>query len=266
MGNIIYNTKPTFKKYGWSREHPEINTVYKNYSNFNNFSQVDLRSKCPPIYNQGKLSSCISNVLIGAYEYDLIKQNKPRFIPSRLFIYYNERLIEHTTNSDSGSSLKNGINAISKYGIVAEDKWPYNINKFTKKPYESIYDIALKNKDIVYIKLKQDIDHIRQALDEKNVIAFGFSVYESFESDEVVQSGIMTLPKENDKFLGGHAVLAVGYNDSLNLIIVRNSWGTEWGDKGYFYMPYDYIINNELSSDFWIIDRLEKISFYPTLE
>lgn len=187
-------------------------------------------------------------------------------MPSRLFIYYNERLIEHTTNSDSGSSLKDGINSICKYGVIQENKWPYDINKFTKKPPDTLYDNAKKYSDITYIKLEQDIDHIRQALDEKNVIAFGFSVYESFESHEVSESGIMTLPKKDDKLLGGHAVLAIGYNDSLKLIIVRNSWGPEWGDNGYFYMPYDYITNKDLASDFWIIDRLENTSLYPKLE
>ena len=265
MGNIIY-TKSTFKKYGWIREHPDMNTIYKNYTNFNNFSQIDLRSECPPVYNQGNLGSCTANALAGAYEYDLLRQKKPVFTPSRLFIYYNERLLEHTTNSDSGASLKDGLNAITKYGVIQEDKWIYDINKFTKQPSKSLYETAKKYKDITYTKLKQDIDHIRQALDEKNVIAFGFSVYESFESNQVAESGIMTLPNKNDKLLGGHAVLAVGYNDSLNLIIVRNSWGTDWGDKGYFYMPYDYIINKDLASDFWIIDRLEKVSLYPKLE
>lgn len=254
------------KKYGWLRDHPDIRDKYKTFTDYSNFSQIDLREKCPPIYTQGKLGSCTANALAGAYEYDLMNENKDIFTPSRLFIYYNERVLEKTVNSDSGSMLKDGIKTISKQGVIPEKYWPYTITKFTDKPPANLYTMALNYKNIVYSRVEQTLDDIRQALHEGNVIVFGFNVYESFETDEVAQNGIMTMPEKNEKLLGGHAVLAVGYNDSLRFIIVRNSWGQSWGDKGYFYMPYDYIVNKDLASDFWIIENIRESQLYPNLD
>ena len=84
---------------------------------------------------------------------------------------------------------------------------------------------------------------------------FGFTVYESFESQEVAQTGVVPMPQQTEKVLGGHAVMAVGYDDAQQRIIVRNSWGTSWGQQGYFTMPYAYLTNHQLSSDFWTIQR-----------
>ena len=265
MGNASMKTTNP-KKYGWIRDHSDKRDKYKLFTEYSNFSQIDLREKCPDIYTQGKIGSCTANALAAAYEFDLMKQKKDVFIPSRLFIYYNERVLENTVESDSGAQIKDGIKTLSKQGVVPEEYWTYDISKFRIKPPNDVYTRALNYKNIIYSRVQQNLDDIREVLHRGTPISFGFTVYESFEHESITETGMMTMPRDNEKMLGGHAVLAVGYNDSLKVIILRNSWGDKWADKGYFYMPYDYIVNKDLASDFWVIERLESVKLYPTLE
>ena len=263
---ISYSKKTNFKKYGWIRDHSDLRDKTIEFNQYSIFSQIDLRDKFPTIYNQDKLGCCCANAIASVYEYNLNISEKKIFKPSRLFIYFNEREIENTIDSDSGSSIRNGIQAIKKFGIIPEKYWPYNINKFNLKPSNNIYSIASKNKSIKYSRVNQNIDDIRQVLENNIPIIFGFNVYESFENEETRSTGMMSLPNRNEKFLGGQIVVAVGYNDSLKIIIVRNSRGIKWGDKGYFYMPYEYITNSNLSGDFWVIENTFSNNLYPNLD
>lgn len=214
---------------------------------------VDLRNQCPPVYNQGALGSCTANGLAGAYEFDLKKQKKTDYMPSRLFIYYNERVLINTVNSDSGAYIRDGIKTMNKEGVCPESLWPYDISKFTVKPPKKDYDEAKKCQIKSYQRLINSLSQLKGCLAEGFPFVFGFTVYDSFMTNEVAKTGIMPMPKTGEHTRGGHAVMAVGYDDSKNAFIIRNSWGTNWGIKGYFYMPYAYISNPNLCDDFWTI-------------
>lgn len=213
---------------------------------------VDLRNQCPPVYDQGALGSCTANCLAGAYEYDLKKQKKPDYMPSRLFIYYNERVLINTVNSDSGAYIRDGIKTMNNQGVCPETDWPYDISKFTKKPTANCYKTASKCEIKSYQRLVNTLDQLKGCLAEGFPFVFGFTVYESFMTQEVAKTGIMPMPQQGEKTMGGHAIMAVGYDDSKGAFIIRNSWNTNWGIKGYFYMPYAYITGN-LCNDFWTI-------------
>ena len=258
MGNYFSSqnieTTVSHNKYGWKRDKPDYrdhkHIFYRTYYNNN----VDLRDKCPPVYNQGHLGSCTANAIAAAYEFDQMKQNEQfPFCPSRLFIYYNERSMEGHISTDSGAEIRDGMKSINTTGVCPEKYWPYDINKFTEKPSEDCYEIAQNHKTVKYKRLSQTIEQMQECLKQGYPFVFGFTVYSSFESPEVAETGIMTMPEEDDQVKGGHAVMAVGYDNNKKVFIIRNSWGVEWGDNGYFYMPYAYISNSNLASDFWTI-------------
>jgi C1A family cysteine protease len=219
---------------------------------------VDLRPQCSSVENQGALGSCTGNALAGALEFLERKDQVPFVDLSRLFIYYNERVIEHTTKSDAGAQLRDGIKTLAKQGVCTEKKWPYLISKFAVKPSAGCYTEALQHQITSYQRI-QTLDEMRAGLADGFPFVFGFTVYESFESQEVAKTGIVPMPAAGERVVGGHAVLAVGYDDSQKRFIVRNSWGKEWGMQGYFTMPYDYLANRSLSDDMWTIRRGEKM-------
>jgi C1A family cysteine protease len=215
---------------------------------------VDLRKKCAPVVDQGTLGSCTGNAIAGAVQFDRMKQKlKPEFAPSRLFIYYNERAMEGTVSSDSGAMIRDGIKSISKLGVCPEVDWPYVIAKFATKPPTACYASALKYKAVQYQRVARSLSQFKGCLASGYPFVFGFSVYESFESNEVAKTGVAPMPGHDEKLLGGHAVLAVGYDDAQQRIIVRNSWGTGWGQAGYFTLPYAYLTDANLSDDFWTV-------------
>jgi len=215
---------------------------------------VDLRSGCPPVYDQKKLGSCTANAIAGAVEFDLIKQHSKRvFIPSRLFLYYNERVIEGTVKVDKGAMVRDGIKSVARQGDCPENLWPYVIKKFAVKPPPRCYSAALKYKAVEYQRVERHLDQLRGCLASGYPFAFGFTAYESFEGSAVASTGHLAMPALGEKAVGGHAVLAIGYEDSQQWFIVRNSWGSDWGMKGYYTMPYQYLLDDGLSDDFWTI-------------
>jgi C1A family cysteine protease len=216
-------------------------------------SKTDLRAKCPPVYDQGQLGSCTANAIAAAVEFDLMKEKKNVFIPSRLFIYYNERVMEGTVDSDSGAQIRDGVKSVASKGDCPEKLWPYDINKFTEKPPQSCFKEGVKHKAVQYQRVIRDLNQMKGCMASGYPFVFGFSVYQSFESQQVAKSGHASMPAPGEKAVGGHAVVAVGYDDSQNWFIVRNSWGTGWGMKGYFTLPYAYLLNESLSDDFWTI-------------
>lgn len=227
---------------------------------------VDLRGKCSPVFDQGQIGSCTGNALAGGLEFLEIKEMKTTgkgadvFDPkkfqhiSRLFIYYNERELEGTTDHDAGAMLRDGVKSLVQWGACREATWKYGPSLVLKKPTAKAYTEASAHEISTYLRILT-LDQMRQCLAEGYPFAFGFSVYESFESPEVAKSGRMPMPKTTEKLLGGHAVLAVGYDDAKGMLIVRNSWGTAWGDRGYFYMPYDYVQSAKLAQDFWTLRK-----------
>ncbi|MDE1920892.1 MAG: C1 family peptidase [Candidatus Omnitrophica bacterium] len=213
-------------------------------------SRVDLRSEDSPIENQGRLGSCTANALAGNLQFLEEINGKSYKDLSRLFIYYNERSIEGTVGYDSGAMIRDGIKSLAKYGVCPESAWPYDISQFTRKPATACYKEALKRRIVSYHRLAT-LSEMLNCLADGFPFVFGFSVYESFESPKVAQTGIVPMPKRSEKVLGGHAVMAAGYDQKQKRFIVRNSWGTQWGQAGYFTMPYAYL--ETLADDFWTI-------------
>jgi C1A family cysteine protease len=245
------------RKYGWKPDIPDI----RDMSHDIEFSpsvehEIDMRGAMPPIYNQGPLGSCTANAIAGAIQYDEIKQSLQSDVPSRLFIYYNEREMEGSVQWDAGAQIRDGIKSINKVGYCDESLWPYDIDSFTVKPRVSCYEAASHHKAVVYKRVSHDLHQIKQILASGFPIVYGFTVYSSFETDDVELTGFVPMPEKDESVLGGHAILAVGYNDDIESVIFRNSWGTNWGDKGYGYMPYEYITNPNLARDFWTVERI----------
>jgi len=252
--------------YGWKPDLPDFRDLTYAASATTLASLpplVDLRAKCPPVYDQGQLGSCTGNAIAGGFEFELMKQNTVVFAPSRLFIYYNERVIEGTVATDSGAQVRDGLKTVHKQGVCPETLWPYNITEFAIKPYQSCYTDALTHLATSYHKVAQNLNQMKSSLADGYPFVIGFTAYASFESAQVAQTGIVNLPQPGESVVGGHAVLVVGYDDSQSRFIVRNSWGASWGIQGYFTMPYDYLLNPQLSSDFWTI-RL--VSAAPALQ
>lgn len=187
--------------------------------------KVDLRPHCPPVLDQGILGSCTAHAIANAHRFDQIKQKATRvLIPSRLFIYYNERTMEGSIDSDSGAQIRDGIKSIAKQGVCPESQWPYDIAKFARKPPARAYRDALQHQALSYQRVMQTLPQMKGCLAAGYPFVFGFSVYQSFEAELVAKTGKVPMPKSEERSLGGHAVLAVGYDDAKQAMIVMNSW------------------------------------------
>ena len=220
--------------------------------------RVDLRTLCPPVYDQGPLGSCTANAIAAAVQFDRIKQKLAEsFRPSRLFLYYNERVLEHTVDADSGAQLRDGIKSVAKQGDCPETEWPYVVARFRTRPPIRCYRHAVKHRAVVYQRLTPMAGQLKGCLASGYPFVFGFTVYESFESASVARSGHAAMPGPCERVLGGHAVMAVGYDDARQWFVVRNSWGAGWGLKGYFTLPYAYLTDRNLADDFWTIRVVE---------
>jgi len=209
------------------------------------------------------LGSCTANALAAAYHFTLHKQNVEDhadfkdFTPSRLFIYYNERYMEGSVDRDAGAMLRDGIKCMEKLGVCPETTWKYDDKNdfFKQQPDKKSYELASKCKVKGYAHVAQDLSQMKACINHGYPFVFGFTVLTSFS--KAAEAGVMVMPQQGDQVRGGHAVTAVGYDDTKEVFIVRNSWGDDWGDKGYFYMPYAYIKEEQLAHDFWAINWVE---------
>lgn len=211
-------------------------------------SIIDLRNNFSIVCDQGNIESCTASALCSIIEYD----NK-NFIGSRLFLFYNENNI---LNNDNGITIYDNINSLLTTGICTENLWPYNFNNVNIKPFSTCYIEGAKNKSFVISNILNDLSNMKKSLANNNPFIVGIAVYESFESIKVAKSGYVPMPYSNEKILGGHTVICVGYDDNKQVWIMRNSWGSNWGDKGYFYLPYLYLLDSKLSSDLWNIKKI----------
>lgn len=225
------------------------------------FSQ---RDKWPRIWDQGSLGSCTANASNAGLLFRLVNQgflsldqaNTDSGTPSRLQTYYNSRYLEGTTRWDAGASVRDSIKSVRAWGACSEQKgyWPYNIKNFTKCPPAKCYaEKSLVGWAVSYARVVgSDSLSIKQAVSANQPVVFGFTVYNSFF--DINSTGNMPMPnlsRENQQ--GGHAVVIVGWDDVKGAWEVRNSWGVNWGDDGYFWMPYEYTISGQYCSDFWAI-------------
>ncbi len=240
--------------YGWVPDVPDSRDLY--YSAIRVKAKlapaVDLRAGCSLVENQGRLGSCTANALAGNLEFLDKKADEVYEDVSRLFIYFNERALQGNTDADSGASLRNGIKTLAKAGACAEAIWPYDIAKFADKPSARCYTEAKKHKIVSYHRI-MNLDEMLACLSEGFPFVFGFAVYESLQTPQVAKTGKVSMPKKTERMLGGHAVMAVGYNQKDKRFLVRNSWGEGWGMGGYFTMPFAYL--QTLAADFWTIRK-----------
>ncbi|HLJ99372.1 MAG TPA: C1 family peptidase [Streptosporangiaceae bacterium] len=244
-------------RYGWVRDLPDKRDVlYLAPAEISAAlpPRVDLRDEFPAPYDQGALGSCTANAIAGALQFlELKEHEQPAVMPSRLFIYYNERVLEGSVSSDSGAQIRDGIKVVVKEGYCAESEWPYVEDRFADQPPQRCYNDALKERVSQYLRLPRDLVPLLTCLASGYPFVFGFSVYASFESPQVKATGVVNLPQPGEEFVGGHAVVACGYDQAQRRFIVRNSWGSGWGMQGYFTLPYTYLIDAHLASDFWQI-------------
>jgi len=246
----IYNYKPS----------PIDNRDYQFHLRVSQFkfipTRMDLRGhNLPDVLDQGDLGSCVANACSNAMRLCLRKQKSPDFQPSRLFIYYFTRLIDGSVNEDSGCFIRDAMKTIHTYGACSENNWPYNISKFRTLPSNSAVRAAQQHiKDFTYLAITQNLNTIKNALAQGFPIIFGINVYSSQQTPEVMKSGDIPMPNlETEENLGGHCVLLTGYDDRTKLFTFMNSWGTTVGKKGFFTIPYDYVLDSKLSSDFWTV-------------
>lgn len=210
---------------------------------------VDLRPNNPPIFDQGELGSCTANAGVRAR---MMLSGEQQML-SRLFQYYQERVIEGTISEDAGAQMRDIGKAMYNCGICPESDYPYEPSKFAKFPGEIAMKSAEKYKIGSYHSVP-DLNGLRQVLALKQQpVLVGIDIYSSFESDKVSRTGVVPIPRKNEKLLGGHAVAAVGYNDIKKQVICANSWGAMWGDHGYFYLPYKFF-DKGLAYDFWTLN------------
>jgi C1A family cysteine protease len=262
---MIYNMTPKKHGLGWIPDLPDHRDyIFKPALALKAVKlpqSVDYRASCPPVYDQGKLGSCTANALGAAFDFDRRKQGRDFMTPSRLFIYWNERDMEGTVESDSGAYIRDGIKVLRKYGTPKEKTWPYLISKFTQKPPKPSYVEAEKNQSLTYQRILapaiNPVNDMLACLASGYPFVAGIAVYESFESAKANSTGAIPMPSKTESLLGGHAILVVGYDQKKQQFIFRNSWGAGWGNKGYGYIPFDYLANSGLASDMWVIKTVE---------
>jgi C1A family cysteine protease len=225
--------------------------IYKS-SNSPLRDSVDLRPWASAVENQFHLGSCVGQAVVGAYELLLRKNNPAEFEDlSRLFVYYNARLMEGHVNEDDGAYVRDAIKAVYTYGICLEKLWPYDTGLFSVPPTVNSYEDATHRTIKNYYKVN-GLGNILDALNQDRPIVASMQVYSNFDNLEDSVDYTLTMPTASDNILGGHAVVLVGYNLAKKLILCRNSFGADWGIAGYFWVPFEYVSTNFM--DNWTFD------------
>jgi C1A family cysteine protease len=211
-----------------------------------------------PILNQSNEGSCVGHGCAGAREtLELVANLTLPVVPlSRAFIYYRARLLEGTADQDSGAMVRDGCKVLHDDGVCTEDLFPYTPGKFKDVPPDLDITAAAQYRIITYARLNSS-DEIRASLAQSNPVIIGVAVYESFEH-QIGPDGRVPIPPPTDTLLGGHCMFLSGYkpdpqNIGMFLFRCQNSWGPNWADSGYCWMPEGYLNNPNLASDLWAI-------------
>lgn len=224
--------------------------------------RVDLRDAYRfEIKDQGNIGSCVAQAVSSAIEFeqnvrpddpdvsDFLEEDR-KFPVSRLYLYYEARKAIGMTEIDSGSHIRDAMRVAYNLGVPRETGWRYDESQFATPPPARQYRSAPFHKITSYQSVAVDNNEIRMAVAANHPVVFGVALFNSFF--RAADNGQVPMPQYSDQYLGGHAMLIVGYNDVTRRYLVLNSWGM-WGDKGYLHMPYDYIGNRSLGSDYWLL-------------
>jgi hypothetical protein len=215
---------------------------------------VDLRPACVPHMDQLTLGSCVPHGVTACLRYTLLKEGVRDRPLSRLQSYYDGRVVENCVQIDSGLEIRDAIKCAADRGVAVEPLWPYNIDRFKQKPFQRVYDNALKFRALIYQRVSPDAASIKSAIASGWPVVGGFNCYSSFVGAECARTGIVAMPGTHEAPVGGHCTYFPGYGQRPGYVTGRNSWGPDWGDKGDFYMPEEYL--ERYGSDYWIITKV----------
>lgn len=232
MNGYKFNIKPTPHK---------ISCVSYKQTNAVILPEVDLREWDSPVDSQHTIGSCGASALVNAYE-NMVKHHYPdKFVDlSRLYVYYHTRYLENTVQSDDGVVyLRSALRAVEKYGVCPESVWPYDITKFLQQPSPDAY-VAAEDHKIESYRYLQTLKDMLEVLSKGDPFIVGITVYPGFMTLSPADSAL-SMPETTDIEMGGHAMSIVGYNMDDAHFIAKNSFGTAWGDKGYCYIPFEYM-------------------------
>jgi len=251
----------TDRKFGWKKEKHDSRD--KKYAAIRHLEvgrilpkSVTLEEWCGPVLDQGSSSSCVGNSTSTAITFLRLKEaDLPDWVASRMYIWYMTRKQEGTADEDEGCCIRNAIKITGKLGVPPEDLWPFNLTKYAEEPSDEVKAEALQHKTFNYYRVDwTDLNEVKGCLAAGYPIVFGMMVPPGLQSEEVAKTGVLEMITDpHTEFSGGHAVLAIGYDDNRNAVLVRNSWGKDWGINGCFWLPYDYVTDPHLSDDFWTI-------------
>ena len=202
-------------------------------------SIVDLRQFDSLIENQMDLGSCVGNAITNCYELQ-VKQLYPNtFVDlSRLFVYYNARLLDGTVDTDVGTTIRGGIKAGNHFGLCTEELWPYDVSKFSTRPNPECYRDG-SYRTITHYQSLAGLADILDCVNNEKPVVIGTHLYESFMSLDK-DSPVIEPPGYNDDYIGAHAMVILGYNLENKQLLAKNSFGVDWGEDGYCYIPFYY--------------------------
>ena len=212
--------------------------------------QVDLREWASPVESQYTLGSCVANAITNAYELMAKKQTGSDIDLSRLFLYYNTRLLQGTLGADTGSDMRTGLEAAAKFGICDETTWPYSLDKLNAQPPAICYTEAKSRSISNYRKLSGN-DEIVDAVNDGKPVVFGMDIFRDFMFLNAFRT-VVSIPSPTDVITGSHAMCIVGFDLDHQLFLAKNSFGTEWGDGGYCWIPFCYLA--KYGYDMWTFD------------
>lgn len=250
-------------KYGWIPQKEDSRDIQYKVGAPVKLQTVHLKDKyiMPPIFNQGNIGSCGGNGGAYALAFDVLNKDVQNDVQcvlpfSRLFIYGNARKLEGTFNQDSGVQIRDVLKSAAAVGACSEKSWDYDEDKFADEPPTNCFTEALQFKAMVYSSINNfNKSELVGSLLQGLPFIFGFTVYESFESEDVANTGIVPMPGSNEQMMGGHCVVGVGYTLETDMVKCANSWGDAWGQKGYFDIPAAYLTGT-MASDFWNIKTI----------